>query len=242
MKKYITSIASAIILTSCATQKNDISMAKVEPEKYADFTLNTDASQLSEGDQKMLPYLFEVAKIMDELFWYEAYGKKEALLNYLKGDKEKFAVINYGPWDRLNNDAPFIKGIGAKPAGANFYPTTMTKEEFEAANLKDGKSLYTFVRRDMNGNLYTIPYHEMFPKEIERAAKLMEKAAQFAETKDFRTYLLKRAQALRTDDYYESDLAWMNMKDNHLDFIVGPIETYEINYLATKPRTKLIFW
>lgn len=227
MKKYITSIASAIILTSCATQKNDVSMAKVEPEKYADFTLNTDASQLSEGDQKMLPYLFEVAKIMDELFWYEAYGKKEALLNYLKGDKEKFAVINYGPWDRLNNDAPFIKGIGAKPAGANFYPTTMTKEEFEAANLKDGKSLYTFVRRDMNGNLYTIPYHEMFPKEIERAAKLMEKAAQFAETKDFRTYLLKRAQALRTDDYYESDLAWMNMKDNHLDFIVGPIETYE---------------
>ncbi|CAI9429655.1 Peptidase family M49 [Candidatus Ornithobacterium hominis] len=227
MKKYITSIASAIILTSCATQKNDISMAKVEPEKYADFTLNTDASQLSKGDQKMLPYLFEVAKIMDELFWYEAYGKKEALLNYLKGDKEKFAVINYGPWDRLNNDAPFIKGIGAKPAGANFYPTNMTKEEFEAANLKDGKSLYTFVRRDMNGNLYTIPYHEMFPKEIERAAKLMEKAAQFAETKDFRTYLLKRAQALRTDDYYESDLAWMNMKDNHLDFIVGPIETYE---------------
>lgn len=220
-------LASAIILTGCATQKTTTPMAKVEPEKYADFILNIDEQQLSEGDKKMLPYLFEVAEIMDELFWYEAYGKKEALLGYVKGDKEKFATINYGPWDRLNNDLPFIKGIGKKPLGANFYPTNMTKEEFEAANLKNAQSLYTFVRRDMNGKLYTIPYHKMFSKEIERAAKLMERAAEFADTKDFKTYLLKRAQALRTDEYYESDLAWMNMKDNNLDFVVGPIETYE---------------
>lgn len=227
MKKIITGIAFAFLLNSCATQSNTIKMTKVDTEKYADFILKTDVKQLSEGDKKMLPYLFEVAQIMDELFWYEAYGKKEALLNYLKDDAKKFAIINYGPWDRLAGDAPFVKKIGAKPLGANFYPIDMTKEEFESANLPEGKSQYTFVRRDLNGKLYTIPYHEMFSKEIERASRLLEKAAEYSDTKDFRNYLLKRAKALKTDNYYESDMAWMNMKNNNIDFIVGPIETYE---------------
>lgn len=228
MNKLILLLPILWILTSCGTTQTAHSdYVPVDNKKYTPFTLTTDISQLSSNERKMLPYLIQAADIMNDLFWFEAYGKKQALLAYLKGDAREFAKINYGPWDRLSGNQPFVKGMGAKPLGANFYPTDMTKEEFEAANLKDGKSLYTFVRRDINGKLYTIPYHEMFEPEMKMAAEYLRKAATYADDMGLKDYLLKRAEALLTDDYYASDLAWMDMKDNGIDIIIGPIETYE---------------
>lgn len=199
----------------------------VNPEKYTTFTLTTDMKQLSPNEKRMLPYLIQAADIMNDLFWYEAYGKKDALLSYLKGDARRFAEINYGPWDRLADNKPFVEGIPAKPLGANFYPTDMSKEEFEKAALPEGNSLYTFVRRNMEGKLYTIPYHEMFSKEVKAVSDLLKTAATYAEDKGLKNYLLLRADALLTDNYFESDMAWMNMKDNGIDIVIGPIETYE---------------
>ena len=197
-------------------------------EKYTPVSLTTDIAQLSDKEKQMIPILIEAAKIMDDLFWYEAYGEKtKALADAKDSDLTKFTNINYGPWDRLANNEPFIEGAGIKPAGANFYPKDMTKEEFEAADLPDKNSLYTFLRRDGEGNLMTIPYREQFKEEVQKASKLLNDAAELAEDASLKKYLTLRAEALLTDEYQKSDFAWMDMKTNHLDVVIGPIETYE---------------
>ena len=148
-------------------------------DEYASFTLVTDMTKLSAKEKEMIPVLIEVAKIMDDLFWQEAYGNKDSLMASI-GDEaaRKFAEINYGPWDRLGDNAPFIDGVGAKPLGAQYYPEDMTKEEFEAFESDDKSSLYTFVRRDENGDLYTIPYHEAFKVEVEKASGLLKERSE----------------------------------------------------------------
>ncbi len=197
-------------------------------EKYVSVRLTTDTDALSSRRKQMIPVLIEAAKIMDELFWYEAYGKKDSLLDVLSNEKlERYAQINYGPWDRLEGNAPFIARVGPKPAGANFYPADMTKEEFQAAELEDKASLYTFLRRDEQGALTTIPYREMFAGQLQQAAGLLRQAAALAENEGLKNYLELRAQALLDDEYQASDMAWLDMKDNQLDVVIGPIETYE---------------
>lgn len=196
--------------------------------KYTTVKLTTDLPSLSDKQKQMIPILIEVADIMNELFWIEAYGDKDELMSGLDNEKARqFTKINYGPWDRLNNNEPFIEGVGAKPAGANFYPMDMTKEEFEAADIADKGSLYTFIRRDENGGLISIPYHEMFKAQVTKAAELLNQASELAENDELKKYLKLRAEALLTDEYKESDLAWMDMKTNQIDMITGPIETYE---------------
>ncbi|MCB9282860.1 MAG: Zn-dependent hydrolase [Lewinellaceae bacterium] len=196
--------------------------------KYVSVRLTTDVAQLSDSEKQMIPLLIEAAQIMDRCFWYEAYGDKTALLDSLKDEKlRRFAVINYGPWDRLGGNAPFVPGVGEKPKGANFYPEDMTVEEFEQADLADKKSLYTFLRRGESGNLITIPYHVQFSSEVEQAAGLLRQAAELAEDAGLKNYLTLRADALLNDDYQPSDLAWMDMKDNGVDLVIGPIENYE---------------
>ncbi|MCP2043620.1 Zn-dependent hydrolase [Pontibacter sp. HSC-36F09] len=195
---------------------------------YTTVRLTADLSGLSEKERQMIPLLIEASNIMDELFWYEAYGKKDSLLNALTDDAAKqFVKINYGPWDRLNNNEPFIPGVGPKLDAANFYPHDMTKEEFEKANLKDKASQYTFLRRDAKGNLITVPYHVQFKEQVTRASDLLRQAANLAEEPGLKKYLTLRADALLNDNYQPSDLAWMDMKNNRLDIIIGPIETYE---------------
>ena len=101
--------------------------------KYVTFKLTSDINVLTENERKMLPILIKAASIMNELFWYEAYGNKNQLLDSISNeDTKKFVEINYGPWDRLDGNIPFIEGVGNKPAGANYYPTDMTKLEFDA--------------------------------------------------------------------------------------------------------------
>lgn len=196
--------------------------------QFAPFRLTTDTSVLTAKEKQMLPLLFEAAKIMDDIFWQEAWGDKNALLDSLKDENmKKFALINYGPWERLNGNKSFVPFIGEKPLGANFYPKDMTKEEFEKWVAKDKTNAYSVVRRDSTGKLAVIPYHVFFSKEINQAAALVKQAAALAEDKGLQKYLTLRAEALLTDDYYASDLAWMDMKSNTIDFVAGPIENYE---------------
>lgn len=203
---------------------------------YTSFTLTTDVSQLSADERAVIPILIEAAKIMDGLFWQESYGDKDALLSGIEDEQlRQYAEYNYGPWDRLNGDASFIDGVNKKPLGAQFYPADMTKEEFEKWENEDKRSLYTFVERAEDGGLKTIWFHEKFADEVNRAADLLDSAASTVHEKGFRNYLIERAKALRTDDYHASDLAWMDMTENGLDCIIGPIENYEdklYNYKA----------
>ena len=225
-------LSGMIMFYSCKNQdkmksetSNDLSM---KLKDFATFRLTTDISQLSAKEKEMIPILIEAAQIMDEIFWMEAYGDKNELLSELTAEEEKeFVMVNYGPWERLNDNQPFIEGVGEKPPGANFYPADITKEEFEACEASDKVSLYTLIRRDDNGKLKTIPYHIAFADKIQKASDLIEYASEFAEDLGLMKYLRLRASALLTDDYFESDLAWMDMKTNKIDFVVGPIETYE---------------
>lgn len=204
-------------------------------EKYVPFQLTSDLSVLTENQQKMLPLLIKAADKMNALFWYEAYGDKDELLAKIEDDAtKKFAEINYGPWDRLDGNKPFVEGIGEKPMGANYYPVGMTKEEFEAFSDENKSSLYTFVRRDEDGNLKTIWYHEQFEKEVKEVSNLLLEASKLADNEGLKNYLELRAQAFLNDEYQASDFAWMDMKTNTLDIVIGPIETYEDQLFGNK--------
>ena len=136
--------------------------------KYVTFKLTADVSVLTENERKMLPILINAANKMNELFWYESYGDKKQLLDSITDEETKqFVEINYGPWDRLNNNASFVEGIGEKPKGANYYPADMSKAEFDKFKDTSKSSLYTFVRRNSDGSLKTIPYHIQFASKNE---------------------------------------------------------------------------
>jgi len=195
---------------------------------YAPFELNADLSHLSENERQIITILYDVARIMDGLFWQQTIGRKSDFIKRISDDNtRRFAKINYGPWDRLSNNKPFIKGIGEKPKGANFYPADMSKEEFDAFDNADKTSLYTLIRRDKNGSLKSIWYHEAYSQELHQAADLMLQAAALAEDPGLKKYLELRADALITDNYQPSDFAWMEMQNTNIDFVVGAIENYE---------------
>jgi hypothetical protein len=201
---------------------------KQKADEFVAFRLTTDLSVLSEKEKQMLPLLLEAAKISDEIFWQQAFGDKKLLFQgNLDEYTEKFLNINYGPWERLNNNKPFIEGVGQKPKGANFYPEDITKEAFESWNDDSKTSLYTVIRRGDNGELKSIPYHIEYKEQVEKIADLVAQASELAEDEELKNYLEKRSQALLTDEYFESDVAWMEMKNNTIDFIIGPIENYE---------------
>ena len=197
--------------------------------QYYPVTLTTDLSQLTENDKKMMPLLLEAAKIMDNLFWKEAFGDKNEVLNDTSYDEatKRYFVINYGPWDRLGGNKSFISKYGEKPLAANFYPKDMTKEEFDAFDNPNKNDMYSVIVRKEDGFLDVVPYHEYFKEEIIKVSDLLKLAAELSDSEGFNKYLELRSEAVLSDDYFESDMAWMDMKDNTLDFVVGPIENYE---------------
>ena len=150
--------------------------------KYITLDLTADLSHLSDSQRRMLPLLIEAAQAMDEVFWLQAYGDKGALLDGIDDPGlRRFALINYGPWDRLAGNEPFLPGVDSKPPGANFYPEDMTAEEFQNAypGLPERHTalagLYTMVRRTPEGELIAVPYSEAFAEQYGRAAaKLRE--------------------------------------------------------------------
>ncbi|MFT5917610.1 MAG: hypothetical protein ACJAWV_003301 [Flammeovirgaceae bacterium] len=237
MRKLLLPVLCAFIFSACNnTPKDETKETPVEVKAetgkgvYTPFKLTADLSQLSDSEKKMLPILIEAAKIMDGLFWQEAYGDKEKLMGMISDPSTKeYARVNYGPWDRLGGDSSFVKGIGEKPLGAQFYPSDMTKVEFEASDIPEEmkKSLYTMIRRDESGKLKAIPYREFFKEEVTKASDLLKQASEVAEDASLKKYLELRAEALLTDDYTASDYAWMDMQSNGIDIIIGPIENYE---------------
>ncbi|MCK9203474.1 MAG: Zn-dependent hydrolase [Bacteroidales bacterium] len=204
------------------------SIMKAKVSEFVMVKLKSDLTKLSDKEKKMIPILIDVGKIMDDLYWQQVIMEKKKFMDSISDPfVKRFADINYGPWERLNNNQPFVKGYGKKPAGANFYPRNMTKVEFEKWNNKDKTSQYSIIRRKSDKTLENISYHEAYKSELTRASILLNQAAALAEDPGLKKYLQLRSNALITDDYFESDMAWMDMKDNTIDFVVGPIENYE---------------
>jgi len=243
-KLIITAFLLAGLFSAC---DKDTQMTAVEPEQqtpartaavagqentrfdiYADVRLTTDLSHLSDGQKQMIGLLIEAGKITDDIFWQQVWGDRDELLNSIEDPRaRRFAVYNYGPWDRLAADQPFIESFGPRPPGARFYPEDMSKEEFEAAYLPGKNGLYSLIRRDAAGELILIPYHVAYAEELAQAAALLREAAALAESDDFANYLKLRAAALISDEFQVSDMYWMDVKDNQVDVVIGPIESYE---------------
>ncbi len=245
MKKLMTMVIAfgcfAVLTTSCKDKKTDVleetskSELQQKVEEYAYFDLKTDLSQLSENDKQLIPIFFEIGQIMDDLFWEQTFGPKSSLDTIQDKWMKEFALINYGAWDRLDNDKPFLPGYGAKPATCNYYPQDLTLEEYEAFQDKNKDSHYTVLVRNNDGSLKSVWYHEFYKEKIDKVCALLDKAINICENPAMKKYLTLRKKALQTDDYYESDMAWMDMKDTKLDFVVGPIENYDdkLNVLKT---------
>eukprot|EP01132_Coremiostelium_polycephalum_P010183 gene10183-12491_t len=164
---------------------------------YETVKLTTNLNELSVNERKILPLLIQAAQIMDELFWKQTYPERDSLLNTIRDEKTKsFVRINYGPWDRLNGDKPFVAGIGPKPEGATFYPAGMTKESIEKADLKDKFNAYSVIRKDASGKLNVVPYHVLFATELQQASSLLKQAALLADDPGLKKYLNLRSEAL----------------------------------------------
>jgi len=235
-RTMVTALLGTVVLGCGSGEEGGMGVPDIN-EKLAQYTpvrLTTDVTVLSDAEKAMLPLLMEAADAMTDVFWQESYGDRNAFLSSLDDPAAReYAIINFGPWDRIDGNAPWLPGVGPKPAGARFYPEDMTVEEFEAAAVAapDGgealRSLYTVVERNDEGNLVPIPYSEAFSEAHRRAAAALRSASELAQDPGLKRYLELRADALLSDEYQASDFAWMEMKDNGIDMVVGPIETYE---------------
>jgi hypothetical protein len=224
----------AVFVVSCGEEPppevavTALEKVEVRPEIYADFTLTADLGHLSDEQRQMIALLIDASQIMDDLFWRQSFGDDyEVWLDSIADERtRRFAELNYGPWDALDDDKPFMDGFGPKPLGAQFYPEDMSKEEFEEAYLPGKAGLYSFVRRDPAGDLYLVPFSVEYQDELAEAARILREASKLAKSPDFSNYLKLRAAALISDDFQLSDSYWMDVKDNEIDVVIGPIETY----------------
>ena len=226
--------AMASTLFACSSQQQESPM-KAKVEEYAHVELKSDlVSGLNDKEKELVKIFFQVGEITDNLFWKQTFGDKSKLDTITDPYAKEFAMIHYGAWDRLDNNKPFLSGYGEKLDVCNYYPHDITAEEFEAFDDANKDSWYTVIRRNEDGSLKSVWYHEVYAEEIGRICALLEKAVTLAEDPGLKNYLEKRIEAFKTDDYLASDLAWMDMKDSKVDFVTGPIESYDDMFRETK--------
>ena len=233
MKKiyFITMALCAAI--ACTDEPDEALKGKVE--SYAVVEVSSPLyDALSENDKKIVDLFRQAGEIMDGLFWKQTFGDKAEIEALPEGYAKAYAMINYGPWDHLDDNNPFIEGYGVKPLGCQYYPQDMTMEEWEAFDDPDKLSLYTVIRRDENGTLKTVWYRDEYKEELEKVCTLLEEAAMLTTNEGMRRYLTERVKAFRTDDYLASDMAWMDMKDCNMDLVIGPIENYDDHLFEAK--------
>ncbi len=240
----------AVALVACTAQREEPKMSDSKSStsplaakirQFAPTELTADTSHLSDNDRRALDKLIEAAKLLDPLFTRQVWSGNEALKKKLEADtspegRERFHyfMINKGPWSRNEKNEPFIEGVPhEKPPQAGFYPDDVTKEEFNAwvaglseADKKRATGFFTVIRRGPDGKLKIVPYHEEYREFLEPAAKLLKEAAELTTNQTLKNFLTKRADAFMTDDYYASDVAWMDL-DAPIDVTIGPYETYE---------------
>lgn len=232
-----------ITVSGCTTKKADPAPAEspiaLKIKRFARTELTGDVSRLSQGDRQALDKLIQAAKLMNQIYLRQEWEGNEALMQRLSADtsspaKEqlKLFMIEMGPWSSLDHDEPFVDGVPAKPKYANYYPADMTKEEFDSwvATLSEKEKqqatgfFYT-IRRDADKKLKLVPYNEEYKDLLEPAAQLLREAASLTDNPTLKSFLAKRADAFMSNDYYESDVAWMDL-DSPIDVTIGPYETY----------------
>ena len=231
-KSYI--IAATAFAVAACVQNNDAALQE-KVESYAVVEVSSPLyDALSENDKKIVSLFRQAGEIMDGLFWKQTFGDKALIEALPEGPAKEYALINYGAWDHLDDNKPFIEGYGEKPLGCCYYPQDMTMEEWNAFEDPHKLSLYTVVRRDENGALKTVWYRDEYKEELDKVCALLEEAAALTTNEGMKKYLTERVKAFRTDDYLASDMAWMDMKDCNMDLVIGPIENYDDHLFEAK--------
>ncbi len=246
--KYVVLLGATIIMASLvsnasdtlATMAPDLAQLQKMTSRFAPTELNVDLSNLSAGDRAALVKLVQAARVIDDIFMTQYWSGDHALYAKLQQDttplgkaRLHYFWINKGPWSSLDNDKSFIPGVPEhKLPGANFYPETMTREQFEkwvaALPEKDqtqAKSFFTVIRTDEKTTFKIVPYSEAYQENLQRCAKLLNEAAALTDNATLKRFLTTRAAAFLSNDYYQSDVAWMDL-DAPLDITIGPYETY----------------
>jgi hypothetical protein len=203
---------------------------KEQLRSYKSIQLTGDLSKLQPQEKECLKFLIEAAKGIDELFWMQTWGDKKLLLDSAKDeDLKKFINLNYGPWDRLNNNKPFVQGVGEKPLGARFYPEDMTEDEWKSITDPNKNSPYTVIERDPEAELRIKSYTEMYMHQMQTVMNNLQMAGNTIMGVDpqLGQFLMERSTALLNNQFNNSDIAWLGLLNNNLDIIIGPIENYE---------------
>ncbi|HLA11234.1 MAG TPA: hypothetical protein VJ023_11660 [Pyrinomonadaceae bacterium] len=216
--------------------------------RFSPIVLTADTSHLSAGDRQALQKIIQAAKLLDPLFLRQVWSGNETLKQKLEADKSAagrqrlhYFLINDGPWSRLDQNEAFIEGVPReKPAFVNYYPEDMTKEEFNSwvstlpeADKQKATGFFWLIRRGTDGKLMTVPYSQAYAEFLQPAARLLEEAAKLTTNETLKRYLTTRAAAFASDDYYQSDVAWMDL-DSPIDLTIGPYETYEDELFSYK--------
>lgn len=262
MIKISSIIMAVFLIIGCAERPSDeeisateeIKMLQDKINKFVPVEIQYNENLLDDKEKLVLEKLYQASKIIDELFLEQVYSKNQELRSDLlskietetDADKKlehelklELFKIMFGPFDRLDNDKPFM-GENEKPLGANYYPEDITKEEFESwikANPADEKSFtneFTVIRRD-GDRLKAIPYNEYYKDKLTEISMLLKEAASHADNPSLKKYLNSRADAFFTNDYFQSDMDWMDLKDHKIEVVIGPYEVYEdglFNYKA----------
>lgn len=233
MKNHITVWSLlALAVVSCTQDKVDFDRLV---DNYAVVTIPApDLTGITDNGKEVLKLYRMAADEVDKIYWQQNYGEKDAFLDSLESPSQRlYAEINYGPWDRIDGKS-FVNGYGDKPAGARFYPSDMTAEEFDSWDDPAKNSPYTLARRAADGSLETVWYHVAYAGSISKIEEYLQRAADVTIKESVRNYLLKKIEGLKTDDYYESDKAWLEMNDSKMDLVIGPIEPVDDALYGTK--------
>lgn len=233
MKNHITVWSLlALAVVSCTQDKVDFDRLV---DNYAVVTIPApDLTGITDNGKEVLKLYRMAADEVDKIYWQQNYGEKDAFLDSLESPSQRlYAEINYGPWDRIDGKS-FVNGYGDKPAGARFYPSDMTAEEFDSWDDLAKNSPYTLARRTADGSLETVWYHDAYAGSISKIEEYLQRAADVTIKESVRNYLLKKIEGLKTDDYYESDKAWLEMNDSKMDLVIGPIEPVDDALYGTK--------
>ena len=232
MKKFFLLTALAFILAVSCSQE-EVNVGRLV-ENYALVTIPApDLTGITDNGKEVLRLYRQAADEVDKIYWQQVFAEGNSFPGTLADPSQKlYAEINYGPWDRLDGKA-FLPGYGNRPAGACFYPEDMTAEEFDTFADPAKMSPYTLIRRE-GGALKTVWYHDAYAASISKIEDYLHRAADVTIKESVRNYLLKMIDGLKTDDYYESYKAWLEMTDSKMDLVIGPIEAVDDALYGTK--------
>ena len=225
-------IVAAAVWSCSHTEKSPFDRRVAD---YAVVTLPApDLSGITDNGKEVLNLYRFAADEVDAIYWEQYFGDRNTLLEGIQDPRQKeYASINYGPWDRINGES-FVEGYANRLPGAGFYPADMTKEEFDAWDNPDKFSPYTLIRRAEDGSLEAVWYHDAYKEHIGKIVNYLTAAADITIKPSVKEYLLAKAQALQTDNYYESSLKWLEMDDSKMDLVIGPNENADDQLLGIK--------